>query len=80
MMYFGKSQAPEHKWKKEVNHRVLLILTRGRRRERENPLEDGEREYRISRTDSLPLTRIRVGCLPLQDLQTHQRQEVVTGH
>lgn len=66
MMYFGKSRTPEHNnWKEEeVNHRVILILTRGRRRERENPLEDGKWEYRISRTASLPLTSMQGSWLP----------------
>lgn len=42
MMYFGKFQASAHdEQKKVVNHRVLLILARGRRKEKENPLEDG---------------------------------------
>lgn len=34
MMYFGKSQASEHNEQKEVNHRVLLTLTCGRRKEK----------------------------------------------
>lgn len=65
MMYFGKSQALEHKWKEEeANHRVLFILTRGKRRERANPLEDGRQEYRISRTASLSLTSLQVSWPP----------------
>lgn len=42
MMYFGKFRASAHdEQKKVVNHRVLLILARGRRKEKENPLQDG---------------------------------------
>ena len=36
MMYFGKSQASEHNEQKEVNHRVLLTLTCGRRKQKGN--------------------------------------------
>lgn len=43
MTCFGKPWAPEHdKGKeKEVKHRVLLIRTHGRRKEKENPRADG---------------------------------------
>lgn len=42
VMYFGKSQGPEYEWKEnqEVNQRVLLILAHGRRKEKENLLQE----------------------------------------
>lgn len=80
-MDFGKSQGPEYEWKeKEVNQRVLLILTHSRREEKENLLQEvrgnaGE----AGQTSSLSQAHKHVGCPSFQHLQTQQRQEVLTG-